>query len=65
MEGPFFRTLEPHELDEVIPRLQVLARCSPEDKRILVTHLRKNLGEIVGVTGDGTNDAPAREYTVN
>lgn len=38
----------------VAPQLQALARSSPEDK-ILVEKL-KELGEIVGVTGDGTND---------
>ena len=43
---------------DIIPRLQVLARSSPEDKRILVVRLRK-LGETVAVTGDGTNDGPA------
>ncbi|KAH6633790.1 plasma membrane calcium-transporting ATPase 2 [Boeremia exigua] len=58
MEGPDFRRLSESEMDEVIPRLQVLARSSPEDKRILVTRL-KALNEIVAVTGDGTNDAPA------
>lgn len=58
MEGPEFRRLSEAEMDNVIPRLQVLARSSPEDKRILVTRL-KALGEIVAVTGDGTNDAPA------
>ena len=58
MEGPFFRALDPHERLEVVPRLQVLARSSPEDKKILVETLR-SLGEIVGVTGDGTNDGPA------
>lgn len=58
MEGPEFRRLSEEQLDEVIPRLQVLARSSPEDKRILVTRL-KALGETVAVTGDGTNDAPA------
>jgi Ca2+-transporting ATPase len=42
----------------MLPRLQVLARSSPEDKRILVTKL-KAMGETVAVTGDGTNDAPA------
>ncbi|CAI4216842.1 unnamed protein product [Parascedosporium putredinis] len=36
----------------------VLARSSPEDKRVLVKTL-KELGETVAVTGDGTNDAPA------
>ncbi|KAI2478857.1 Calcium-transporting ATPase [Pyrenophora tritici-repentis] len=58
MEGPDFRRLSDEQLDEVLPRLQVLARSSPEDKRILVQRL-KDLGEIVAVTGDGTNDAPA------
>ncbi|KAH7160996.1 hypothetical protein EDB81DRAFT_714091 [Dactylonectria macrodidyma] len=58
MEGPEFRRLSEEELDQVLPRLQVLARSSPEDKRILVTRL-KALGETVAVTGDGTNDAPA------
>ena len=58
MEGPFFRQLNDMEMLDVIPRLQVLARSSPEDKKILVEKLR-SLGEIVGVTGDGTNDGPA------
>ena len=40
------------------PHLKVLARSRPEDKYLLVTGL-KELGEIVAVTGDGTNDAPA------
>lgn len=38
--------------------LCVLARSRPEDKYLLVTGLRE-LGDIVAVTGDGTNDAPA------
>ncbi|KAI0004420.1 calcium-translocating P-type ATPase [Xylariaceae sp. FL0662B] len=58
MEGPEFRNLSPAQQNEVIPRLQVLARSSPEDKRILVRRL-KDMGETVAVTGDGTNDAPA------
>lgn len=58
MEGPKFRALSEQEMDAVIPRLQVLARSSPEDKKILVGRL-KALGEIVAVTGDGTNDGPA------
>lgn len=58
MEGPEFRKLSDDEMDKVLPKLQVLARSCPEDKRILVTHL-KTMGEIVAVTGDGTNDAPA------
>lgn len=35
-----------------------MARSSPEDKYTLVTGL-KQLGKVVAVTGDGTNDAPA------
>ena len=38
--------------------LRVLARSSPEDKYLLVTGL-KELDNVVAVTGDGTNDAPA------
>jgi len=98
MTGEEFRKLTPAQLDEVLPRLQVLARSSPEDKHILVQRLngglmpatkeewdevhpgrdyeterdlllpgykqewdasRDGVGEVVGVTGDGTNDGPA------
>ncbi|KZN84674.1 Calcium-transporting ATPase [Penicillium chrysogenum] len=58
MEGPELRKLGDNELAVVIPRLQVLARSSPDDKDLLVRQL-KRLGEIVAVTGDGTNDGPA------
>ncbi|WWC70446.1 calcium-translocating P-type ATPase, PMCA-type [Kwoniella pini CBS 10737] len=58
MEGPLFRKLSDAERLEIVPRLQILARSSPEDKRLLVQTL-KGMGEIVGVTGDGTNDGPA------
>lgn len=99
MEGPTFRKLTPQQLDEVLPKLQVLARSSPDDKHTLVTRLNGHAlpnteeewlrqhpganyeemrdlllpgyseewklsrgskgGEVVGVTGDGTNDGPA------
>ena len=58
MEGPEFRTLSKYQMNQVLPRLQVLARSSPGDKSLLVKRLR-DLGETVAVTGDGTNDAPA------
>ncbi|KAG6857238.1 hypothetical protein H0H87_007657 [Tephrocybe sp. NHM501043] len=58
MEGPVFRKLTQAERVRLVPRLQVLARSSPDDKEILVNTL-KNIGEIVGVTGDGVNDGPA------
>ena len=43
---------------DLIKSLAVLARSSPDDKYTLVTGL-KQLGHVVAVTGDGTNDAPA------
>ena len=99
LEGPEFRKLTPRQLDEILPRLQVLARSTPNDKLLLVTRLNghnlpkskeewetdhpgcswkndrdkllpghfeewalyppRQCGEVVGVTGDGTNDGPA------
>ncbi|CAB1113139.1 unnamed protein product [Ectocarpus sp. CCAP 1310/34] len=98
LEGPAFRKMTPAQLDDILPRLQVLARSSPDDKHLLVTRLngtalprdrseweelhpeldwnvdrdrtlpgywdewvasRADGGEVVGATGDGTNDAPA------
>jgi len=98
MTGEAFRKLTPTKLDAILPRLQVLARSSPEDKHMLVQRLngglmpeskeewmgvhpgkdyetfkdlllpgykeewdrsRGGVGEVVGVTGDGTNDGPA------
>ncbi|KAK9458919.1 uncharacterized protein V1516DRAFT_575259 [Lipomyces oligophaga] len=58
LQGPDFRAMDPEERDRIIPKLQVLARSSPQDKRLLVQRLKK-MGETVAVTGDGTNDAPA------
>ncbi|KAI9093810.1 PMCA-type calcium-translocating P-type ATPase [Phlyctochytrium arcticum] len=58
LEGSAFRELSEDKLREVVPKLQVLARSSPSDKRLLVKTLR-DMGEVVAVTGDGTNDAPA------
>jgi hypothetical protein len=58
MEGPDFRAKSEEELMQLLPQLQVLARSSPADKLVLVRTLKK-MGDIVAVTGDGTNDAPA------
>ena len=55
MEGPVFRQLLDKEMLEIVPRIQVLARSSPEDKKLLVAKLHA-YDEIVGITDDGTND---------
>ncbi|CAA7021425.1 unnamed protein product [Microthlaspi erraticum] len=59
IEGPEFREKSEEELLKLIPILQVMARSSPMDKHTLVRHLRTMFQEVVAVTGDGTNDAPA------
>lgn len=59
IEGPEFRSKSLDEMRAIIPNIQVMARSLPSDKLTLVTHLRSMLGEVVAVTGDGTNDAPA------
>ncbi|CAL5330671.1 unnamed protein product [Camellia sinensis] len=59
IEGSDFRDKTTQEMKEIIPRLQVMARSLPLDKHKLVAHLRTEFKEIVAVTGDGTNDAPA------
>lgn len=53
-----FNELNDGDLKARLPRLQVLARARPLDKFRLV-RLLQELGEVVAVTGDGTNDAPA------
>ncbi|XP_052201176.1 calcium-transporting ATPase 1 [Diospyros lotus] len=59
IEGPEFRMKSEEELHELIPKVQVMARSSPMDKHALVKHIRTTFEEVVAVTGDGTNDAPA------
>lgn len=53
-----FRVGNMDKFREIIPKVKVLARCSPDDKLLMVIGLRE-MGEVVGVTGDGSNDAPA------
>ncbi|KAJ7949271.1 Calcium-transporting ATPase [Quillaja saponaria] len=59
IEGPDFRNKSKQEMEDLIPKLQVMARSLPLDKHSLVTQLRQDFQEVVAVTGDGTNDAPA------
>jgi Ca2+-transporting ATPase len=58
LDGPEFREKSDDELKAILPNLRVLARSIPTDKYRLV-NLLKETGEVVAVTGDGTNDAPA------
>lgn len=58
IEGPKFRQMSVEEIDAILPKLRVMARSSPTDKFTLVKRLRHHK-EVVAVTGDGTNDAPA------
>eukprot|EP01123_Difflugia_compressa_P004095 TRINITY_DN1544_c0_g1_i1.p1 TRINITY_DN1544_c0_g1~~TRINITY_DN1544_c0_g1_i1.p1 ORF type:complete len:549 (-),score=71.56 TRINITY_DN1544_c0_g1_i1:92-1627(-) len=58
LEGPQFEKMSDRELLDILPNLQVLARSTPAHKYRLVSLIRDS-GEVVAVTGDGTNDAPA------
>ena len=50
--------LSDHKLKEVLPRLAVVARALPSDKSRLV-RIAQEAELVVGMTGDGVNDAPA------
>lgn len=56
--GNDFAKLTDEELSEQAPRLKIIARARPMDKKRLVEALRARK-EVIAVTGDGTNDAPA------
>jgi len=56
--GAEFAAMNDTELLERIPHLRVISRARPLDKARLVNLLQQR-GEVVAVTGDGTNDAPA------
>ncbi|KAG4947802.1 hypothetical protein JHK86_041041 [Glycine max] len=58
IEGKTFRELSEKEREQVAKKITVMGRSSPTDKLLLVQALRTG-GEVVAVTGDGTNDAPA------
>lgn len=56
--GAEFESLSDEELSERVEELKIIARARPMDKKRLVEALQRN-NEVVAVTGDGTNDAPA------
>ena len=56
--GAEFAALSDEEASALLPRLRILSRARPDDKARLVTLLQAQ-GNVVAVTGDGTNDALA------
>lgn len=56
--GTEFASLSDEELQERVSDLRIMSRARPMDKERLVRLLQEQ-GEVVAVTGDGTNDAPA------
>ncbi len=56
--GAELEALTEEQLTEIIPRVSVFARVSPEHKVRIVSALQRN-NEVVAMTGDGVNDAPA------
>lgn len=59
--GPEWEALSDQEAYERAAHLKIMARARPTDKQRLVQLLQKR-GEVVAVTGDGTNDAPALNF---
>ena len=59
--GAEFAALSDDEALERVSSLKVISRARPQDKQRLVQLLQKR-GNVVAVTGDGTNDAPALNY---
>ncbi|XP_078443343.1 calcium-transporting ATPase 5, plasma membrane-type-like [Wolffia australiana] len=58
IEGRTFRAYSEIQQENIAGEILVMGRSSPNDKLLLVQALRRR-GEVVAVTGDGTNDAPA------
>lgn len=58
LEGFEIDKLNDNELDEIINEVAIFARTTPEHKLRIVNSFQR-LGEIVAMTGDGVNDAPA------
>ena len=58
LEGSELAAMSDGEIAEILPRLGVICRALPSDKSRLV-RISQRAGLVVGMTGDGINDAPA------
>lgn len=58
ISGPDFAALSEEDAAKRVKKLKIMSRARPTDKSRLVRLLQEG-GEVVAVTGDGTNDAPA------
>lgn len=61
LTGADFASMSDEQLELRLSGLKVISRAKPTDKQRLVNLLQKT-GEVVAVTGDGTNDAPALNH---
>jgi Ca2+-transporting ATPase len=61
ISGREFEAMSDDAVREAVLKMKVLSRARPMDKMRLVTALQAS-GQVVAVTGDGTNDAPALNY---
>ena len=58
LRGKDLAALSDDMVEELLPRIAVIARVTPIDKNRLV-RIAQHAGHVVGMTGDGVNDAPA------
>jgi Ca2+-transporting ATPase len=58
LNGADIDDMSPHEFREAVQRCNVFARVAPEHKLMIIAALKES-NEVVAMTGDGVNDAPA------